>query len=300
VCSLNYNKTVEETLKYIQKNITENLTLEEISSNAGYSQYHFLRLFSKEIGLNPMEYVRSQKLSYAAKDLFDGKKIIDIAIKYGYETASGFSKAFKKEFGYTPTKYVSHMMLLETKEINKIDRSLIMDYKIVEKKGFKVVGYGIETNIYNDNFTKEVAAFWNEYDINGWEEKLYNKLNPPKHGEVGISSSDESGKLNYVLGVIVSDYEKVEKDMITIEVPPAKYAVFTTNPVDYSRANGKEGKKEFVKAIRSAWQYIFQEWFRNSQYEYDEEKMDFEFYDERCHFKPDTVMEINVPIKEKK
>ena len=296
---MDYYKTVEKTLEYISDNIEQNITLEDLSSNVGYSQYHFIRIFSKEVGINPIEYVRSEKLSYAAKEIFMGERILDVAIKYGYETASGFSKAFKKEFGYTPTKYVSRMTLLETKGINIDNRRLRMDYKIVNKEAFKVIGYGIDTNINKESIKEEVAAFWNNYDTNGWEEKLYKKLNPEKHGEVGISISKDSGELKYVLGVIVKSEDNIEDNMMVIDVPSAKYAVFTTKPVDFTRSNGVNGEKEFVNAIKSTWKYIFEEWFKDSEYEYDDNKMDFEFYDERCHFRPDTVMEIYIPIKDK-
>ncbi len=294
-----YSKEIERAVDYIKNNIEEQITLAELADYVGYSQYHFLRIFCEQTGKNPIEYVRAEKLSCASNDLFSGLKILDIAVKYGYETASGFSKAFKKEFGYTPTKYISHMARLESKDTYISDRSKKMKFEIIEKGPFKVVGYGIKTNINSENFTKEVAAFWGQYDINGWEEKLYSKLNPPKHGEVGVSASDEAGNLTYVLGVITDSIENVESDMIVVDIPAAKYAVFTTPPVDYSKKNGLEGKKEFEREIKNTWRYIFEKWFKNSGYQYDDSKMDFEYYDERCHFRKDTVMDIYVPVIEK-
>ncbi|MNP39258.1 Bacterial transcription activator, effector binding domain [compost metagenome] len=89
--------------------------------------------------------------------------------------------------------------------------------------------------------------------------------------------------------------------MISLEVPEATYAVFTTPPVDVTR-EGEDGHAYegiFPKAIKQTWKYIFEEWFINDQYKYDETRLDFEFYDERCHFRPDTVMDIYVPIIEK-
>lgn len=82
--------------------------------------------------------------------------------------------------------------------------------------------------------------------------------------------------------------------MLTMDVPEAEYAVFTTPPVDTS--TDKE-QIEFAQVIKSSWKYIFEEWFKDSGYVYDETKLDFEFYDERCHSRPDTVMEIYVPVK---
>ncbi len=124
------------------------------------------------------------------------------------------------------------------------------------------------------------------------------KLNPPKHGEVGIMvpSGNNDDNIKYVLGVIVENFDKTTEDMTLLEIPEATYAVFTTAPVDGSKDN-KNADEDFVKSINDMWQYIFEDWFKDSGYEYDEDKLDFEFYDERCHSRPDTVMEIFVPIK---
>jgi AraC family transcriptional regulator len=100
------------------------------------------------------------------------------------------------------------------------------------------------------------------------------------------------------LGVIVEDFTKVTPDMITVEVPAASYAVFTTPPVDTTQSSTYEDGA-FTKAIRDTWQYIFEEWFEKSGYVFDESKLDFEFYDERCHFRTDSVMDIYVPVKKK-
>lgn len=124
---------------------------------------------------------------------------------------------------------------------------------------------------------------------------MYKILNPPKHGEVGLCiPSSDNGNATYLLGVIVEDYSKVEADMLTMDVPEAEYAVFTTPPVDTSTDTEQI---EFAQVIKSSWKYIFEEWFKDSGYVYDETKLDFEFYDERCHSRPDTVMEIYVPVK---
>jgi AraC family transcriptional regulator len=124
---------------------------------------------------------------------------------------------------------------------------------------------------------------------------MYQILNPPNHGEVGLCvPSSDNGNVSYLLGVIVEDFTKVQEDMLTVEVPEAEYAIFTTPPVD---GTTDPEQKEFANIIKNTWKYIFEEWFPESDYEYDESKLDFEFYDERCHHRPDTVMEIYVPVK---
>lgn len=301
---MNYSLDMKRSIEFIEDHIREKLTLEMVARHAGYSQYHFCRVFEKCQDMPVMEYIRKRRLSLAAVELFSGKKIIDLAVEYGFETPSGFAKAFRKEYGYSPTQYAVRMAgikgFIHGDETILKHGGMIMNPTIVKKTAFKVAGYGIKTNIADGSYTGEIAAFWDQFDTNGWECKMYRQLNPLKHGEVGICVPDskDSGSLIYLLGVIVENFDKVTEDMITLEVPEATYAVFTTPPVDTTNG-GKDGRgnqEEFSRAIRQTWKYIFEEWFKDSGYEYDESKLDFEFYDERCHFRPDTVMDIYVPV----
>lgn len=292
---MNYSKDIDRCIEFIENNIKEALTVNEIADHVGYSLNHFCRVFTLCKGISIMEYIRKRKISLAAMELFKGKKIIDIAFEYGFETPSGFSKAFRKVFGYSPTQYVARMDGYFNEEtIFKIG-GYIMNPVIVKKPAFKVAGYGIKTNIGGTSYTKDIASFWSNYDGENLETKMYETLNPPKHGEVGLCvPADGSGNVSYLLGVIVEDFSKITEEMITVEVPEAEYAVFTTPPVNVT-VESEQGK--FSEVIKETWKYIFEEWFKDCGYIYDEDKLDFEFYDERCHYRPDTVMEIYVPVR---
>lgn len=295
---MNYSNAISQCIEFIEENIKSDLTPELIASRSGYSVFHFLRVFNINKGITLMEYVKKRRLSLAAIDLFKGERIIDIALDYGFKTHNGFSKAFKKEFGFSPKQYVKCMGSYFNKESKLELGGYIMNPVIMKKAAFKVAGYGIKTNITNSNYTKDIASFWSNYNGENLESKMYKILNPPKHGEVGICvpKKGESGDAIYLLGVIVDNFDNVINEMITVEVPEATYAVFTTPPVDTS--NDLENK-DFPEAIRNTWKYIFEEWFKDSDYVFDESKFDFEFYDERCHGRKDTIMEIYVPIQKR-
>ena len=242
-----------------------------------------------------MEYVRKRKLSLSTLDLLEGEKIIDVALKWGFETPSSFARAFRKEFGYSPTQYLQRMKNYYKHQSILNIGNFMMEPHIIKKTNFKVAGYGIKTNVSDSNYTKDVASFWCNYSGESLEDKLYEILTPLSHGEVGLCvPCADNGDVTYLLGVVVEDFSKVTPDMLTAEIPEAEYAVFTTLPIDTVK---DPEQKKFAEVINQSWKYIFDEWFMNNEYIYDEEKLGFEFYDERCHFRPDTVMEIYVPIK---
>lgn len=295
---MNYRRDIEKCIKFIEEHIKENITIKDVANQLGYSVYHFCRVFSLCKGMSVMEYIRERRLSLAAIELFKGRKIIDISLEYGFETHSGFTKAFRKSFGYSPTQYKVRMAGYDDVKTTFEIGGYIMNPVIVKKAAFKVAGYGIKTNITGGTYTKDIASFWSNYNGENLESKMYKILNPAKHGEVGLCVPlSEDGNTIYLLGVIVDDFSKVGENMITVEVPEAEYAVFTTPPIDTT--NEKE-QKEFAKIIAGTWKYIFEDWFKDSGYVYDESKLDFEFYDERCHHRKDTVMDIYVPIKKVK
>lgn len=295
---MNYRKEIEKCIEFIEDHIKEDITIEEIANQSGYSLYHFCRVFSLCKGISVMEYMRGRRLALATTELLNNRKIIDIAFDYGFETPSGFAKAFRKAYGYSPTQYMMRLaQYADTKTTFEMG-GYIMEPVIVKRPAFKVAGYGIKTNITGITYTKDIASYWNNYEGENLESKMYRILNPAKHGEVGLCVPlSEDGNVIYLLGVIVDDFSRAEKDMLTVEVPEAEYAVFTTAPVDTSN---DEEQIEFAEIIASTWKYIFEDWFKDSEYIYDESKIDFEFYDERCHHRKDTVMDIYIPINKVK
>lgn len=91
-----------ECARYIRLHAKENLSVQGLAEEFGYSAYHFSRIFREEMGVTLMEYVKQQRLYGAAREIGNGRKILDAALEYGYETHSGFTRAFRLQFGYSP------------------------------------------------------------------------------------------------------------------------------------------------------------------------------------------------------
>ncbi len=289
---------IQKTIDYVDNNILEAITVESLAKIAGFSTDHFYKLFKSAVGIPIMEYVTRRRLQFALFELSEGKKIIDIAVKYGFDTHAGFTKAFKKNFGYPPNFYRIHAPLSLPKKVDlkklkdNMTGGVIMQPKIIVNKGFKLVGYEYKTTLKNNAHCRDIPAFLLNFETEDKEIKLYESQKPPKHGEYGICASTnlDNDEFSYILGVEVSNFDNALEEMYTLEVQPATYAVFTTPDVSTC---------DFQDSIKGTWKYILEEWFPNTPYEIDDTKPDFEFYDERCHpwVYEKVHMYIYIPVK---
>lgn len=97
---------INQAIDYIENNLTEAISLETISAAAGYSLFHFSRLFLELIGQTPGEYLRKRRLSEAACELVNSRKcILDIALDYQFQSQEAFTRSFKRLFRTSPGAY---------------------------------------------------------------------------------------------------------------------------------------------------------------------------------------------------
>ena len=96
-------KIIYPMLRYIEEHLEEELASKMMASEAGYSEYYFMRVFKACMEMTVMEYVCKRRLIRASEEILMGKRVIDVALKYTWESHSGFTKAFKKEFGFCPS-----------------------------------------------------------------------------------------------------------------------------------------------------------------------------------------------------
>ena len=101
---MDYTESIKKTKIYINEHLSDELTAENIAYEAGYSVFHFCRVFKEETGKSLMSYVREKRLELAESDIEKGEPAIDVALKYGFETQSGFARAYERKFGERPTK----------------------------------------------------------------------------------------------------------------------------------------------------------------------------------------------------
>lgn len=95
---------LERVLDYIDTHISEKISLAELAELAGYSPFYFSRLFSRIMGISVTGYIRIRKLQHALSDLAEGNKVLDVSLRYGFDSHEGFTRAFTDMFGMAPSK----------------------------------------------------------------------------------------------------------------------------------------------------------------------------------------------------
>ena len=151
---MNWVKGIQDAIGYIEENITEELDYEDIAKRAHVSSFHFHRGFSILCGLTLGEYIRNRRLTLAGMELSSGSvKVIDIALKYGYDSPDSFTKAFTRFHEASPSSAKKGNANLKSvaplKITLKLDGGKVMDYRIEKKEAIKVVGTSKEFT--NDN-----------------------------------------------------------------------------------------------------------------------------------------------------
>jgi AraC family transcriptional regulator len=277
--------------------IKEKLSVEILAQRAGYSPYYFCRGFQADVGCSIMEYVRNRRLAYAAAELSSGRRLVEIAVDYGFETHSGFSKAFRRYFGCPPEVYRAYAAfdipkLPVLKEKNQFVPSCFSEPKIIAKRAaFKIAGFPITINPQNRENYKAIPKFWEECKTGGKLEKLHGESFIRNHVEYGacIIENPESERFVYFIGVEANSGQNIPDEYDVYTIPEAAFAVFTTSPsYEENFSSIKGGDK---------WQFIFSEWLPNSGYEFDGTA--FELYDERSTSKTGKVCDIYIPIAER-
>lgn len=281
-------KRMVDSVEYIEEHIEEPPDVEKIAKIACSSTFHFQRMFNMLAGITVAEYVRKRKLTLAAQELAATKaKVLDIALKYGYETPESFSKAFRRVQGISPSAAREQGVKLKAQPRISFQISLKgdkeMDYKIVEKPAFKVIGKGIRVTTIEGENMKRIPKFWEECCQNGFHEKL---CKIAKGADIfGICMNDFSNEeFTYIICTEKpKDYS--ENDLTEVEIPGSTWAVF-------------ESIGPMPDSIQKVWGRIFQEWFPATSFEHADAP-ELEVYPQGNGDSEDYRCEVWIPVVKK-
>lgn len=220
---MEWTECISNAISYIEDNITEELTIEDIAKQAMVSPFYFQKGFAMLCGYTVGEYIKKRRLTLAGSELVSTKKkIIDIALKYGYDSPDSFTKAFIRFHGTTPTSVrkgetmIKSFVSLKIKLI--LEGGFTMNYKIVKKEQFTLVG--VSRVIKYDEAVIEVPKLWTKFD-----QMRKNDTICSMYG-VSIDENMEGNEFEYLIADNYNPINEIADGFVTRVIPEHTWAVF--------------------------------------------------------------------------
>lgn len=282
---IDYYDAIERAIGYIEKNLLNPLSVEDVSKNAFQSRWHFQRIFRYVTGYSVYSYIKKRRLAEAGSDLILGsEKVIDIAFKYQYGTPESFLRAFRSEYGVNPSDYraLPEHRIFGPIRVQKKDSPLTtLQARPVARSGFLFVGRKHRTTMQKMQNERDIPSFWQKFFQDGITASIPNKSSD---AALGIYTNwDFAENFDVLIGHQVASLSSVPEGLVSHEIAPQKYMVFTV----VGNTNDD---------ILNAWKYIYGTWMPETGYERGFAE-DFDLFDDRFQNPNRPESEIYIPIQ---
>ena len=278
---------MNESLEYIEENLEEGPDIVAAGRIAGCSAYHFQRVFSYMAGITLGEYLRRRRLSKAAVNLQSGAKVIDVALKYGYDSPTAFTRAFTAQHGFAPSKgegavFVSYPPISFTITIRGVSA---MNYRIEKMDAIRIVGTRLHTSMINDENIKLIPEFWQKTAQTGAIPRMCQLMDAKPMGVLGVSVGDWEASTDFDYYIAVASGQPVPEGFEEYTIPASTYAIF-------------ECVGPMPSAIQELSKRIMTEWLPGSGYQYGN-GADIEVYSDGDSTAPDYKCWVWLPVTPK-
>lgn len=230
-------ESVQQTLDYIEKNLSEGIGIEQLSKLACLSPFYYQRLFRRLVGKPVMEYIKLRRLANAVEVLTNGNdRIIDVGLAFGFENHETFTRSFKDAYGLTPDAYRKQPRPLS----HLIKPDISMKYRLIDENVPLVangivlevsrqsslvsrhfIGLSIDAKFSDNPSIDFLAELWHNFHSKKSEiENLKQGGN-----EIGVGSpSEKEGYLRYFVGSEIES-NKTQNEFTDFEMPIGNYVV---------------------------------------------------------------------------
>ncbi len=292
--------SMNSAIAYLEDNMAGSVDMDEAARVGLSSRYHFQRLFLALCGLPVGEYVRSRRLTLAAQELSQGGvrgwpettsparpcvRVLDVALKYGYETPEAFAKAFSRFHGVPPS--AAREPGVRLRSVSRLSFVLTvkgvtpMEYQLVNKEAFRVVGKALRVPMQDAGHSVSIPQFWDEVMNDGTFNTLMAIADTTDSLGLCANFAPDMSSFDYIIGVFSKD-GAIPAGCVELHVKPYKWAVF-------------EARGTMPKAIQDLNARVFSEWFPSSGYQHDDGP-DIELYP-AGEVNDDYMTQVWVPIK---
>lgn len=246
---------LNEAADYLEEHLTGQIDPVQLGRIACCSSYHFQRMFAYLAGVPLSEYVRRRRMSRAAVDLQNGEKIIDVALKYGYQSPTAFNRAFRSVHGVAPSavkdKGVPVRSFPPISFQITIKGAQEMEYRIEEKGAFRIVGVSVPLEKEIEKNFAVIPEKWRQIAADGTLARLAGMMNTPPMGVLGVSTCGDDAPWRYYIAVST---DRPAEGLEEYTVPAATWAVFCG-----------EGTSASIQELERR---VVTEWLPTSGYEY--------------------------------
>ena len=216
-----WNEGITNAVAYIEEHLTEDIDINKIADQAYVSSFYFQKIFNVLCGFTVGEYIRNRRLTLAAQELCSTDiKVIDAALKYGYDSPDSFTRAFTKFHGISPSAAREKGSKLNSFAPLKIKLTLeggtMLEYKIVEKAQFTVMGRSRRFN--TETSYEEIPKFWKEHIASGENKTVC--------GMYGICVDSDGKNFDYLIADNYLPWNEVPEGYETRVFPQGTWAVF--------------------------------------------------------------------------
>ncbi len=280
-------KNYNDAILYIEKHLTEDIDLKKAGEIAGCTEFHFSKIFLYLTDMTLSTYIRNRRMTLACYDLQkSNEKVIDIALKYGYDSPTAFNRAFKKVHGTAPSKVKNKNVSLNYHEpitLNiEVKGNRKFTYTIEDKNEIRIVGTKEKHPVNLDENFNKVPIQWFKATVTGKIKKILALNKKEEKTLLGVSVFDEDGMFDYYIATETN--ANTPKNLSEYHIPKSKYAIF-------------QCRGAIPKALQQLQKNIITDWLPASGYEYANAP-DIEVYYEGDRNSDDYKCEVWLPVKE--
>lgn len=278
---------LNEAMAYLEEHLCNEIELEKVARIARCSSFHFQRMFSYIADVPLSEYIRRRRMTMAAVDLQSGGKVIDIALKYGYDSPTAFNRAFRSIHGISPSNARKSAAVVKAYPPISfkitIKGEAEMNYRIEKRDAIRIVGLREHyTGGIEESFAK-VPLQWQKAYTEGITPQLCYIMNREPFGVLGVSTEAAAQEFDYYIAVATD--REVPEGLHEYTIPECTWAIF-------------ECIGPMPAAIQNLQKRIISEWLPSSGYEYANAP-DIEVYFDGDTASEDYRCEVWLPVVKK-
>lgn len=279
---------IVRSIQFIEGNLKNDLSVVDVSQNAGYSLYHFSRLFHGITGHSPKNYILRRRLTEAAYEILDSqRKISDISFEYQFNDSETFNRAFKRAFGLSPTelrrchgkKRLPFLSAITEENVSHFNKIKHLEPEFIELGAIFLIG-----SVAFERGTPEmITQLWAHFPAE--ISSIPNRIIPERYYQIVFWPDQYDLEGSFLMcAVEVEDLNHINPSLVGKFLPPARYLRFIHKGCSYN--------------VGLTYQYIYESWLPKTDYKLSL-PYNFELYGEKFlgPDDPDSESEIYIPVE---